>query len=118
MNVLTMIPDFGNWATSASVAFEIVRIESHRILVEPSASTLVDEESRWLSVGDHNDLPHILPLRKQNAARQSQAFTSCFCVIGPDLNAGEPVEWNLFGGIVERAPGEGCHRILAAYQMC
>jgi hypothetical protein len=50
-------------------------------------------------------------------ARQSQAFKMCLCD-RTDLNAGELAEWNLFGGIVEEHPGEGCHPILAADQMC
>ena len=73
------------------------RVEAKGILVD---ATVGQRERRWLAVGDHHDLLHVLVLLGENALRQAQAVAGVG-VVRAYFDARELRDGNLFCGVVE-----------------
>ena len=89
------------------------RIEAEGVAVDAAVGP---RERRRLAVGDHHDLPHVLLLPLEEAAREAQAFAGVG-VVGPDLDAGELAERNLLGRVVEEHDLQRVAGILQANQV-
>ena len=75
-----------------------MRVQAHRVDIDPPVGL---GQRRWLPIGDHDDLPHVLALSHQNASRQLQSFRRVR-VIRPHLRVGQLADRNLLGRIVEQ----------------
>ncbi len=90
-----------------------IAIESHRVLVD---AAIGQGQRARLSIGNHHDLPHVLFLVHQYAARQLQSFGRVG-VVRSNLRLCERGEWNLLGGVVEEHDADGVAGKLRANQM-
>ncbi len=88
-------------------------VEAEGVFVD---AAVFQGERRGLAVGDHDDLPHVFFLAKEDALRQAEAFAGVG-VIRAHLHAGEFVEGNFLGGVVEQDEAERVARILRANEM-
>ncbi len=100
-------------ATSAQVSATMNGIEAEGVLVDAAVGL---RERRRLAVGDHDDLPHVLALAIEDAARQPQPFARVR-VVGADPHAPELGERNLLGRIVEQHDLQRVARILVLDQL-
>ena len=73
------------------------RIQPKCVLVN---AAVFQRERRGFSVGDHDDLFHILALALKDALSKAQAFPRVG-VVGADLNPSKLAKRDLFSGIVE-----------------
>ena len=71
---------------------------------------------RRLAVGDHDDLPHVLALPLEHAAREPQPFARVR-VVRPDAHAPELAERHFFGRVVEEHGVQRVARILVPDQI-
>src|SRR5216683_1325483 len=89
---------------------EDLRVEPHRVHVDPAVG---QRERGRLTVGDHDDLAHVLALRQEHAARQLEPFGGVR-VVRPHLSAGQLGERDLLGGVVEQHHAQRIARELRA----
>ena len=89
------------------------RIEAEGVAVDAAVGP---RQRRRLAVGDHDDLPHVLLLPFEQAAREAQPFARVG-VVGADLHARQLAERNLLGGIVEQHDLQRVARVLQADQV-
>src|SRR5881628_156918 len=92
---------------------EDLGVEPHRVHVDAPVG---QRERRRLPVGDHDDLPHVLALRQQHAARQLESLGGVR-VVRPDLGARQLGERDFLGRVVEQHHPQGVTRELRADQV-
>ena len=97
MNVLIMMPERAAVRDFLERLRDDRRVEAHRVLVDLPVR---HRERARLAVGDHDDLPHVLLLREQNAARQLQPLGGVR-VVRADLRVRERRQRDLLGRVVE-----------------
>ena len=107
------MPAFWQAFTSANVSDDDERVEAEGVLVDLAVRP---RERRRLAVGDHHDLPHVLLLPLEDAAREPQPFARVR-VVRADAHAPELLERDLLGRIVEQHGVQRVAGILRANQV-
>ena len=113
MNVLIMMPDLAALGHFFERLRDHQRIEAEGVLVD---AAVFERQRRWLAVGDHDDLAHVLLLLRENALRQAQAFARVG-VVRADLHARQLAERHFLGAVVEKHQVQRIARILRADQV-
>ena len=85
-------------ATSAQRLGHDERVETEGVPVDAAVGL---RQRRRLAVGDHDDLPHVLPLALEDPAREPQPLARVR-VVRPDAHASELGERDLLGRIMEQ----------------
>lgn len=89
------------------------RVESKGILVY---STVLQRQRRGLSIGDHDDLPHVRLFARQYSTGQPESFAG-IGVEGSDSRTGQPGHRHLFRAVVKEHEVKAVSRKLRSDEM-